>query len=124
MLKSVFSIVGILVLSANVQAKEWYQEEGTLHTATMKQWCKAEHKNKLVTAGDIISTAYSERMFKPEIIDGIKKAGMQGIKLLAQEVVDGLDEAACNGKKVIPEMSNQKVNQMTAMLMLLMEWVK
>ncbi|WP_443091350.1 hypothetical protein ACTUM7_01325 [Basfia succiniciproducens] len=123
-MKKLLLTVGLVVFSLNLQAKEWYQEKGTLHDATMTQWCGADSKNKLATAGDFVAKGYQEKMFKTEIINAIDKNGMGGLKVLAQEVVNGLDESSCNGNKVSPEMKNQKVNSNTALLIALMGWFK
>ncbi|QOF66727.1 hypothetical protein IFE17_05915 [Actinobacillus sp. GY-402] len=99
-MKKLLLLLAITVFAANTQAKEWYQEKGTLHDATMKQWCKTENKNKLATVGDFVAKGYQEKLFKDEIIKAIDKSGMNGLKILAQEVVAGLDESSCNGKKL------------------------
>ncbi|VEB25884.1 Uncharacterised protein [Actinobacillus lignieresii] len=113
----------MMALSMNLQAKEWY-EQATLHDATMKQWCKADNKSKLATAGNFVAVGYKDKLFKPEIIDAIDKSGMDGIKLMAQQVVNGLDKASCDGKKATPESSNQSVEDVAVMLIALMQWLK
>lgn len=126
MKKLVLIISSLLVLSTNItnlQAKEWYEEKGTLHQSTMKEWCKASDKNKLATAGDFVSKGYIDKLFKPEIIQAIQENKMDGIKFMAGEIVTALDTAACEGKKATKAMSTTKVNDLVGMSMLLMNWV-
>lgn len=121
--KKVILILTALCLMNNLQAKEWYEEEGTLHQSTMKEWCKADASNKLVTAGDFISLSFKEKLLKPELIKGINKHGLSGLKVMAEEMVTALDKAACNGKKVSKEFSTTKVSDLASMSMMLMGWI-
>lgn len=126
MKKLVLILSSVLILSAsinNLQAKEWYEEKGTLHQATMKEWCKADDKNKLATAGDFVSKGYVNKLFKPEIIQAIQEHKMDGIKFMAGEIVTALDTGACEGKKASEAMSTTKVSDLVGMSMLLMNWI-
>lgn len=119
-MKKLLLTICLVVFSVNLQAKEWYEEKGTLHTSTMGQWCKADNKDKLITVADFIARGYQEKLFKDEIQDALDKSGIDGFKMLAQEVVKGLDRSSCKGKKVIPEMKNTKVSDNSALIITLM----
>ncbi|OOF69631.1 hypothetical protein [Rodentibacter caecimuris] len=119
-MKNLLFIFGLFTLSMSSQAKEWYEEKGTLHDATLKEWCKAEAKNKLVTAGDFVAAIYQKKLLKPDLIKAIDEQRIQGMKIMANELVEGLDYSACNGKK---ELDKNKVSSTASMLMLLMGWI-
>lgn len=114
----------LLILSTILQAKEWHQEKGTLHKATMKEWCQSDVKNKLATAGDFVAVGYQDKMLKTEITQAIDSYGMSGIKVMAEEIIESLDTAACNGKKVDPDLATIEVADMAMMSMMIMGWTK
>lgn len=122
-MKKMLFLLGITCLSTSLLAKEWYEEKGTLHQATMKEWCKADEKNKLATAGDFVSKGYVDKVFKPEIIQAIQEHKMDGIKFMAGEVVAALDTAACEDKKASKELATSEVSSLAATSMILMGWI-
>ncbi|CAM3805510.1 hypothetical protein ACLSZ3_06225 [Avibacterium gallinarum] len=89
----------------------------------MKEWCKADTKNKLVTAGDFISLSFKEELLKPELIKALKEYGLSGLKVMAEEMVTALDTAACEGKKASKELIPTKVSDLASMSMILMGWI-
>ncbi|MDA3978527.1 hypothetical protein [Gallibacterium sp. AGMB14963] len=127
MKKLVLIISSLLVLSANItnlQAKEWYEEKGTLHQSTMKEWCKASDKNKLATAGDLVAVGYNNKIYQDELMQALNTHDIDGLKLMAEELVKGLDSSSCNGKKASKETATTKVSDMSAMLITMMGWIK
>lgn len=121
MKKLLVTAAALFVLSTSLQAKEWYEEKGTLHQVTMKEWCKADAKNKLATAGDLVAAGYQNQMFKPELMQAIEQYKMEGIKVMANELVTALN-GSCEGKKAIEGVSTTTVGDMSIMAMMLMGW--
>lgn len=114
----------MVVFSQSASAKEWY-EGGTLHNANGLDWQQATYANKLATAGDLVAASFKSGKLVPALSNKIK--GVDDIKPMAAAIVTELDivfapdaDPALNAKM----FTNQKVSEITAMLMITAGWIK
>lgn len=103
--------------------RKWY-EGGTLHQASALDWQVADYENKLATAADFVSGAYSNEMFNDEIMRSINN--MADMRYIAEELVVQLDDAMAIDDD--PELNrqmytNQEVNAVAVMVMIIAGWV-
>lgn len=111
----------VLMLFVNVAAAEWY-EGGTLHDSSFLEWEKATYENKLATCGDWVSGVYSRKKYRPEVMEELKAAGMDGIKKMAESCVvmlditmDGLDKK---------EAANEKLSKVFTLGSVIAGWIE
>ena len=112
----------LLVLSPTF-AKEWY-EGGTLHKAKAEAWCKADYGNKLATAGDWLASIWKNKKFTVEIQQQLTDSGIAGLKIMADHLVENIAAAICNKDTSIPEIKGEQVATVSAMLIMMMGWLK
>lgn len=103
---------------------EWYQG-GTLHRASLVDWQKASHSNKLATCADFVASMHQDGNLKSSIANSIEYP--EGIRPYAKELVDFIDAAAKRDEN--PTMSdvlyaNQTVSGFAAIGMVVMGWTK
>lgn len=112
------------IFSHSVTAKEWY-EGGTLHEANGLEWQQATYANKLATAGDLVAASFKSGKLVPELANSI--TGVDDIKVMAAAIVTELDIVFApddDPEMNVKRFTNQKVNVMTAMLMVTTGWIK
>ena len=89
------------------------------------EWQQASSENKLATCGDLVSQMWSKKMLRPEIQNKINS--MDDIRVLAEELKTQID--AATKQDVDPEenkkiYAKQKVKDIAAALIVLMNWTK
>ncbi|MCT8466997.1 hypothetical protein KZO85_00200 [Chromohalobacter canadensis] len=112
----------LALVSLPAMAAEWY-ENGTLHDKSGLEWQDASYANKLATAGDFVATAYQRDRLAPRISSRI--SDVDDMRPLAEELVNQLNDvfAPHPDAATSKALSNQKVNETAAMLMVMMDWL-
>ena len=114
-----FAVATLFMFAQFAHAAEWY-EGGTLHSANGLEWQQASYENKLATVGDFVSSLYNNKKFKSELQSEISKQGMNGLKSVSVLIVENLDaafEPVSDPEENRKLFTNQKVDQMTVMVM-------
>lgn len=78
----------VLFCLNNVQAKEWYEVKGTLHTTTVGQYLEGDPADMLATAGDWVGSTIGDKEIGNLNTDLYKegsKAVLNCIKATAKE---------------------------------------
>jgi hypothetical protein len=115
----------VLGVAADPAAKMKWYEGGTLHRLTALDWQKATYANKLATCADFVAHAWVNKKLKKQV--AVKIHGVEDLKPLAIELVSFMDAATepeKDHRKNHEMFAQQRVAELAAMGMLLLEWLK
>lgn len=113
------------VTTPKVDAPEKWYVGGNLHQSNAIKWQNADYHNKLATSADIIAALWKDKKLIEKIQSRIFLP--DDIKPFAKELVVFMDKAT--EKNPDPELNkkmftNQKVNEMAVMGVIMMGWTK
>ncbi len=103
--------------------RHWY-EGGTLHKARIRDWMRADYRNKLATCADFVAAQWQSENLKPSLQAKIKT--VDDIRPYAEELVIYIDVATAPepGTNYEYAIANWTVAEMATMGMMMMGWMR
>lgn len=103
--------------------RHWY-EGGTLHKARIRDWMRADYRNKLATCADFVAAQWQSENLKPSLQANIKT--VDDIRPYAEELVTYIDVATAPepGTNYEYAIANWRVARMATVGMKTMGWMR